>query len=318
MKAFTKKITAMAAVLTIMAAGVPAGSFGVLDPVGISASAETGSLTSSQIEGFQKDWKAHGWVLKKGFWANSSKTGKAAIKDAQRLLNFTINSGLDVDGQFGPATQKAVKSFQKKYGLTQDGIIGSGTWKKLISVAKDKIGSESKKDDPPAVNSGYDVEGVIAAAQSQLGMTGPQLGYTGDWCAYYASDLLRNAGVNISRSAFPRDIVISALNNGLGTFYCFRDENLTSLRNNGLSDSGLSRVVSTTRGSITPQRGDIVCFLFDKDNNGYYNWSHVGIVTGYDASTNTLFSIDGNTTNSLIVANRDRAYDRQVVGLLRL
>ena len=317
MKAFTKKITAMAAVLTIMTAGVPAGSFGVLDPVGISASAETGSLTSSQIEGFQKHWKAHGWVLKQGFWANSSKTGKTAIKDLQKLLNFDINSGLDVDGQFGPATKSAVKKFQKKYGLTQDGIVGSGTWKKLISVAKDKIGSESKQDDPPVVTAGYDVEAVIAAAQSQLGMTGSQLGYTDDWCAYYASDLLRNAGVNISRSAYPRDIVISALNNGLGTFYCFRDNNLTSLKKNGLSKSGLNRVTSTTRSNVTPQRGDIITYLWTSDDDGYINWSHVGIVTGYDASTNTIYTVEGNTSGGK-VANRSRSYNSEVVGLLRL
>jgi len=36
-----------------------------------------------------------------------------------------------VDGVFGTVTEDAVKAFQKKCGLTQDGIVGSGTWPRL-------------------------------------------------------------------------------------------------------------------------------------------------------------------------------------------
>ncbi|MFZ2538074.1 MAG: spore cortex-lytic enzyme [Oscillospiraceae bacterium] len=40
-----------------------------------------------------------------------------------------------VDGNYGPATQKAVKTFQKQQGLAQDGIAGPATLKKLgVSV----------------------------------------------------------------------------------------------------------------------------------------------------------------------------------------
>ncbi len=36
-----------------------------------------------------------------------------------------------IDGDFGSKTVKAVKAFQKASGLTADGIVGEGTWKKL-------------------------------------------------------------------------------------------------------------------------------------------------------------------------------------------
>ena len=39
--------------------------------------------------------------------------------------------GLTPDGDFGPATEKAVKVWQEKNGLTADGIVGNTTWSKL-------------------------------------------------------------------------------------------------------------------------------------------------------------------------------------------
>lgn len=39
-----------------------------------------------------------------------------------------------VDGQFGAATEKAVKAFQKDNGLTVDGVIGQKTWAALDSA----------------------------------------------------------------------------------------------------------------------------------------------------------------------------------------
>ena len=36
--------------------------------------------------------------------------------------------GAKVDGNFGAKTKAATKAFQKKYGLTQDGVVGPKTW----------------------------------------------------------------------------------------------------------------------------------------------------------------------------------------------
>ena len=58
-------------------------------------------------------------------------TGEA-VKELQRILNAKISAELDVDGSFGPLTLTAVKDFQKKNGIGQDGIVGPKTWAALL------------------------------------------------------------------------------------------------------------------------------------------------------------------------------------------
>lgn len=57
----------------------------------------------------------------------------AKVKELQTKLN-KVGNNLVVDGSFGSATEKAVKDFQKKYGLAVDGIVGPNTTKKLDEV----------------------------------------------------------------------------------------------------------------------------------------------------------------------------------------
>jgi hypothetical protein len=53
------------------------------------------------------------------------------VKTLQYLLR-QHGATIDADGQFGPATLAAVKSFQSANGLSVDGIVGTNTWSALV------------------------------------------------------------------------------------------------------------------------------------------------------------------------------------------
>lgn len=56
-----------------------------------------------------------------------------SVETMQNLL-ADVGIELDVDGNFGPDTERALKEFQKRYKLTVDGICGPKTWKALIEA----------------------------------------------------------------------------------------------------------------------------------------------------------------------------------------
>ena len=51
--------------------------------------------------------------------------------------------GLTPDGDFGPKTEAAVKSWQKENGLKDDGIVGDGTWGKMFGAGPIIISSSN-------------------------------------------------------------------------------------------------------------------------------------------------------------------------------
>ena len=50
----------------------------------------------------------------------------------EQVKQLQIKLGLEPIGNFGPKTEDAVKAFQSKNGLTADGIVGEGTWVKIM------------------------------------------------------------------------------------------------------------------------------------------------------------------------------------------
>lgn len=70
------------------------------------------------------------------------------VADLQTILNARYGADLEVDGNFGKATEAAVKAFQKSHGLTADGVVGPKTWKAL---------GVSGNTNPPADNGNNEI-----------------------------------------------------------------------------------------------------------------------------------------------------------------
>ncbi|QSJ17923.1 peptidoglycan-binding protein [Nostoc sp. UHCC 0702] len=90
------------------------------------STSNTRSTTTSttQIPGVQ--YTSQGWPILRPGMRNSEVT-----KLQQRLQRLGFLDG-GIDGDFGPATEEAVKAAQKRYGLEPDGVVGGSTWEVLL------------------------------------------------------------------------------------------------------------------------------------------------------------------------------------------
>ena len=73
---------------------------------------------------FGPETKSHAILVRRGAKGNITRIiQEMLVKDGYKL---------DIDGDFGPKTEKAVKRFQKKHGLAVDGIVDPDTIEELL------------------------------------------------------------------------------------------------------------------------------------------------------------------------------------------
>ncbi len=76
------------------------------------------------------------------------------VAEIQKLLSL-IGYDLIIDGQFGEKTERSIKSFQKKSGLKEDGVVGDITYEAL--KASQKRNSKETKIMPESHNYEFQV-----------------------------------------------------------------------------------------------------------------------------------------------------------------
>lgn len=117
--------------------------------------------------------------------------GQEVMAIQKRLveLSYTITN---IDGDFGPETENAVKKFQADRGLEVDGVIGPDTYRALMNI-----------DIPPNRGRSSIVRRVLSAAYSVIG-TPYVFGGTSPYgfdCSGFTQYAFAQAGISIPRTA---------------------------------------------------------------------------------------------------------------------
>jgi peptidoglycan hydrolase-like protein with peptidoglycan-binding domain/GH25 family lysozyme M1 (1,4-beta-N-acetylmuramidase) len=81
------------------------------------------------------DWQARALAALPVLAVGAPAAEAPYVRRAQALCD-ALGDPCGIDGQFGPATQTAVKAFQANHGLAQDGVVDAQTWDMLATAGK--------------------------------------------------------------------------------------------------------------------------------------------------------------------------------------
>jgi len=104
-----------------------------------TADGDFGSGTKAAVTAFQQSrgLGADGIAGPQTFAALVSTVRQGSSGAAVQALQVQLvkhGSSVDTDGDFGPATDSAVRSFQSAHGLSADGVVGPATWQELLGT----------------------------------------------------------------------------------------------------------------------------------------------------------------------------------------
>ena len=141
------------------------------------------------------------------------------VTELQKLLNQN-GYGLDVDGNFGPKTQAAVRDYQQKNNLAVDGIVGTNTWGTLTKANTAGSAATSTPTQNPGFQYGsYQESDAVKQAQALLQQQLSQK--PGDYTSAWQTQLNDTLQKIMNREPFTYDI------NGDALYQQYKDQYMT-------------------------------------------------------------------------------------------
>jgi peptidoglycan hydrolase-like protein with peptidoglycan-binding domain len=262
----------------------------------------------------QKTFYKKELLIKSTQQRNGNTNNKKDVEKIQSWLNLfamqnpSSGTATGIDGDFGPATQKAVLNFQKFKGLTQTGSVDQTLFNLLVSPLKKAF------EDPITGNTLREL--IVNAAKNHLknhpfelviknqSNTGPWVrsymdgneGTDWFWCMGFVQAIIDQAA-SIQGKNFKNLIPLTYSCDTVGTI--------------GLQKKVLTRYQTARTNPSLIKPGDI--FLLQKTPN---DWVHTGIVTAIQGDI--IETIEGNTNsdgshNGNAVMNRIRNFKQSKI-----
>ncbi|HEX6623713.1 MAG TPA: peptidoglycan-binding domain-containing protein [Pyrinomonadaceae bacterium] len=95
------------------------------------------------LAGYGGAFEPLGFEAAAGWQGEVGRGSPAYVSWVQHSLNQVLGRRLAVDGQMGPQTRSAIRSFQQKKGLTTDGVVGAQTEAALVAAGAPPPGTST-------------------------------------------------------------------------------------------------------------------------------------------------------------------------------
>ena len=267
----------------------------------------------------KKDWYKKELIIKNTQRKNGSENNKKDVMKIQSWLTlFNIwnpdsGTATGIDGDFGPATERAVKNFQRFYGLQETAIVDQNLFDDLSRTLRDAFEKHLISHDLRSL--------VVETAENHLNNhpyeldiqgqsnSGPWVrsymdGHDGDpwfWCMGFVQAILDQAASAINKN-FRTLMPLTYSCDTVGT--------------TGLEKGLLSRYQKIRSDFSLIKPGDI--FLIQKST---FDWTHTGIITAVFGEV--IETIEGNTNfqgsrNGVAVMKRTRNLMRSKIDVFSI
>lgn len=116
-----KKLVALLLVLTMALCIFPASAFAAATDKYVSFTASSGTYY------YAKYSDTSYWVG----WHYATSGKPVSMVQAYLYMDGQLSSRSDIDSYFGNITETAIRGYQYNHGMTEDGVVGSDTWKNM-------------------------------------------------------------------------------------------------------------------------------------------------------------------------------------------